>query len=164
MKHFIAKTPGRAMLYVDLISSPAAASISQRPYLLGLLKEMARGAKIVGIRPAIVVDMGRTIGNCHIVKTTSSDSIIYARRLHTEVYSRFVKTSKVTPTQYLSARFKKDPAGNYELIDAWPGMPYPPLPGSEDETAESKPFWEEHAFVFNGDTIQVRTLTKVCPY
>lgn len=164
MKHPIGQTLNGAAIYVDLIHSPAATSISQQPYLLSLLKEMAAQVKIGGPRPTIVQDMGRAIGNSPIVQTSSKDTIVYACRMHATVYSRFIKTSKPTSTQHLSATLKRDTDGNYELLDTWLGKSYPPLPGSTDETSESKTFWMEHAYILNGDSIQVRTLTKECPY
>ncbi len=164
MRHFIGKIKNGGTLYVDLIQSPAAVSISQQPYLLALLKEMATHAKITGTRPAVEIDMGRAIGNVTIVETNPNDTIVYARRLRSEIYGPYVKAAKPTSTQHLSARLKRDAHGDYELLDVWTGTLYPPLPGSQEAEPGSLSFWKSHAFILSRETIQVRTLTKVCPY
>jgi len=163
LQHLIAETKDGVTVYVNLISSPAASTISHQPHILNLLKEMALDT-ISGSYPAVTIDMGRVVGNCQVVKTSSKDTIFYARKARTQTYSRFVKTSKAAPTSHLSARLKKDPEGNYELTDIWLGEAYPPVPGTPEETADSRPFWAEHAFVYNANAIEPRTLTKTCPY
>ncbi len=164
MQHLIAETQDGITVYVNLISSPAASTISHQPHILNLLKELALDTKISGAYPAVTIDMGRVVGNCQVVKTSSKDIILYARKARTTTYSRFVKTSKAAPTTHLSARLKKDANGDYELIDIWLGEPYPPVPGTAEETTDSRAFWDEHAFVYNANAIEPRTLTKTCPY
>ena len=39
-----------------------------------------------------------------------------------------------------------------------------PRPGSADETPESKPYWLNHALIFDNQPLQLQTLTKECPY
>jgi len=164
MKHPIGQTRNGVLVHVDLIHSQAAKHIAQQPHLLGLAKEMlgktiAREAEV-----SIECNMGRAIGYSLVVGTTEKDTILYGRLLRDDIYTRFVKSGKPTPTQYLTASLRREADGSYELCDIWIGKRNPPRPGSADETADSKPYWSTHAFVFEHQTLQLQTLTKTCPY
>ena len=164
MKHPIAQTRNGIPVYVDLIYSRAATNIAQQPHLLVLLKELLGQTKIGGSKLSFDKDMGRSIGNTYIVETSGKDTILYAQRIRDNVYTRFVKNSAPLPTQHIAVVLSRDDEGNYELQDTWIGRLFPPMPGSSNETTDSKPYWLNHAFVFNGESIQTRTITRECPY
>jgi len=164
MKHPIAKTKNNVAVYVDLVNSQAAVHIAQQPYLLGLVKELLGQLKAEGPRVRVDQNMGRNIGYNYVVETTEKDTILYAQRLHDETFTRFVKNGMPRTTQYLTVILERDEDGSYQLQDTWVGRLSPPRPGSQHETTRSKPFWATHAFVLDGQAVQLRTVTKVCPY
>lgn len=164
MKHSVGLTRNGAHVYVNLISSPAAKHIAQQPQLLTLAKEMLAQVAVHGSEASIEHDMKRLIGYNFIVTTTDQDSILYGRLIKDDVYTRFVKNGKPLSTNYLTVALARDADNNYELSDIWIGHLRPPRPGSINETAESKPYWSNHAFVLDSKSMQVRAVTKVCPY
>jgi hypothetical protein len=164
MKHPIAITQNGIAVYVDLVKSQAAAHIAQQPHLLALVKEVVEQTTTNASEIHLEQNMGRTIGYSIVVETTEKDTVLYARLLRDELYTRFVKNGKPITTQYLSIILRRDSDDSYELYDTWIGRLTPPRPGSEKENAQSKPFWESHAFIFEGQSIQLATTTKECPY
>ncbi len=164
MKHPITSTASGVTVYVDLIRSPAASHISQQPYLLSLIKEVIRQKRLEGDTLSIDHDMGRLVGNASVVETSEKDVVIYAQRVREQTFSRFVKNGSPKQSPYLTVILRRDEDGDYELHDTWIGRLNPPRPGTENETSDSRPYWETHAYVYNHDAIQSRTVTKVCPY
>jgi len=164
MKHPIAQTHNGAQVYIDLVKSQAAMHVSQKPHLLNLVKELVQQIKATTPEVNLEQDMGRVLGYSTVVETGDKDTILYAQLLHDDVYTRFTKNGKHAATQHLTVLLRRDDNGEYELYDTWIGHIAPPRPGSKNETAESKSFWENHAVVFDGQPLQQRTITKVCPY
>ena len=164
MKHPITSTRNGTPVYVDLVKSQAAVHIARQPYLLGLVKELVGKVTATGQEMRIERDMGRAVGYSYVVETTEKDTIVYAQRLHDDSYTRFVKNGTPLSTNYLSIILRRDADGGYELEDAWVGRLNPPRPGSVNEVPGSKDYWTTHAFVLDGQPIQLRTITKVCPY
>lgn len=163
MKHVICTTKNGVPVHVDLIYSQAAAHIAQNPHLLALVQEALQQINAEKVEYSIEHDMGRPIGYNYVVETTDSDTIIYAQLVRTNLYTRFVKNGKPKATSYLSMSLQRDD-DSYELQDIWIGRLSPPRPGSERETAESRPYWARHAFVLDTQPVQSRTITKECPY
>jgi len=164
MKHPIVKTPKGEAVYVDLVKSNAAANIALKPHLLTLVHQVLKQIQPQGDIVRMEQDMGRNVGYASIVKTTDSDTIMYAQLPYDPLFTRFVKNSKPPQTTYVSIILRRDDEGNYELENAWIGDLNPPRPGSADEAPESRPYWLEHAFVYDGQPVQPRSVTKVCPY
>jgi len=164
MKHPVANTSDGAAVYVDLIQSPASISISRDPHIVTLIKELLAIKRIAGRTLTLEVDFGRNVGNTDIVETTEKDRVVYAKRLKQETFTRFVRSRIPLPTSFITIILRKDAAGDYELYDAWLGPNVPSLPGTTTETAESKDFWMNHAFVIEGQSLQTRSLTLTCPF
>lgn len=164
MRHQIATAKDGSIVYVDLIESAAAESISQHPYLLGLIKELMEQTKLSGAKLYFDQDMGRNIGSSDVVETSEKDVILYAQALKSDSYKRFVKNGKPQSTQYISVVLAKDDEGNYELTNTWVGPLRPPQPGTDNETKAGRKFWESHAFILDREPIKLRTLTKTRPY
>jgi len=165
MKHPLGHSRNDVAVQVDLIHSEAAKRIAHQPHLLGLAGEVLQKVALRGPKVVIEHDTGRTIGYSFVVPTADTDTIFYAQLLHDKTYTRFVKNGKPFSTQYLTLilhRNENDSA--YELADIWIGRLSPPRPGSLDETAESKPYWAEHAYILGDQSLQVQTVTKICPY
>jgi hypothetical protein len=164
MKHTIAQTNNKVTVYVDLINSQAGTQIARQPYLLNLLKELIGRTVITGKELQFDQDMGRPVGHESIVETSDGDAIIYAQKLKDPTYTRFVKNGKPETTQHITLVLRKDTDDEYELVDTWIGRLSPPRPGSKYENAESKPYWETHAYVLDGEPVQSKSITKVQPY
>jgi hypothetical protein len=165
MAHLVGRTKNGVPVYVDLIKSDAAKHIAAQPYLLTLAAEALRSTNAEGAVVSFECDMGRPIGYDLVVETTSNDSIFYVQLVRDELYTRFTKNSKPAATARLSVVLHRNADGeSYNLHGLWVGRFTPPRPGSAEETVDSRTYWEKHAFVFENQPIQLRTLTKTCPY
>ena len=164
MKHPITTTHNGKAVYVDLVNSPAAMTISQQPHLANMVKEVLQQTRVDTPDMYIEQDMQRQIGYDTVVTTSETDHIFYAKLLRDKEYSRFVKNGKPQATQFLSIVLHCDEDGDYELRETWIGKQRPPRPEAADTTAESRAFWETHAFALEGQQFQPRTLTRTCPY
>ena len=165
MKHPIGTTLNGTPVYVDLINSAASANISQQPHLVTLIKELLESTNVSGTAPTVEYNFGRNIGNTVIVQTTEKDTIIYAKRLKQETFTRFVRRRVPAPTTYITISLSKDGDGEYALANAWIGRLIPPFPADqENEAQQSEAYWAQHALVLEGQPIQLRTVTQVYPY
>jgi len=109
--------------------------------------------------------MGRTIGYDFVVETDSADTVFYAQLARDNTFTRFVKNSEPLHTRYLTMHLSFCQASaSYTLNDIWTGRLRPPRPGSPKETTKGNLYWEKHAFVFENQPLQSRSLTKTCPY
>lgn len=163
-QHVIATTANGKEVYAYLIQTPASAQISRQPHLVTLIKEVVGQLHLTAPQVSIEQDMGRTIGYGELLETADNDTIFYAKQTKSGLYTRFVKNKKSKPTSFLSIVLRKDDTDNYELKDVWIGKTFPPLPGDEDATDQSKAYWENHAVIYNGQPILASTQTKDCPY
>jgi hypothetical protein len=164
MKHSIGQTRNGIAVHVDLIKSQAAKHIAQQPRLLSLIAEALKKTTLRGADAMIERDMGRAIGFDFVIKTTDSDGVFYAQLLQDDTYTRFVKNGKPLSTRYLSMVLHREEDNTYELSGAWIGPLSPPRPGATNETAESKPYWATHATISRNESLQLRSVTRVCPY
>lgn len=164
MKHPIGNSRNGVAVYVNLINSGAATHISQQPHLVGFVAEVLQKTTLQGAEISLEHDMKRTVGYDFVVTTTEKDTIVYAQTVRDTVYTRFVKNGKPVPAQHVVLMLRLDDDGEYELLDTWIGRINPPRPGSDGETTESKAYWADHAFVLDSQPIQLRTVTRVCPY
>lgn len=165
MKHPLGSTQNGVEVYIDLIRSKAAAHISRQPHLLGLVEEVVRQATLEGAEVTIEQNMGRPIGYSFVIPTASADTIFYAQLVKETIYTRFVKNGKPQETYYFTLLLRRDDSDNsYAVEDTWIGRVNPPRPGSSNETPESRSYWDNHAFVLDNQQIQLKTITKICPY
>ncbi len=165
MQHIICRTPNEISVYVDLINSQAARNISQQPRLLQYAKEaLLKQTNLKGPKVVIVHNLERTIGYNYVVETAETDSIFYAQVGKDPTFTRFIKNGKPLATQHVTIVLMRDEDGHYAMHDTWIGLQSPPRPGSPNATEKSLPYWENHAFVLDNQPLQLRTVTKVCPY
>lgn len=164
MKHPVGQSRNGANVYVELIGSSAATHIAQQPQLLTLAQEMLKQVSVSGGKASIEHDMKRFVGYNFVVATTEQDTILYGRFVKDDVYTRFVKNGKAVASNFLTLTLLRKSEDNYELSDIWIGRLRPPRPGSANETAESKSYWSKHAAVFDSRSMQIRGVTKICPY
>ena len=151
-------------VYINLIASPAGHYLSRRPYVIGLIREVLPAMRLRGQRLVIEHDMGRNIGTSDIVKTSNDDSIYYAQPIKSAVFSRFAKNRSPQPSQLLTIVMVQDADGDYEIQNAWIGPSSPAFPGDEHETPGSRAYWQTHALVQDAQVIQLKSITKDCPY
>ncbi len=164
MIHLVEYSQNYLPVYVDLVKSLAAKRIARQPYLLTLAAEVLRHTILNKPVVHLEYDIGRTIGYDFVVETTNADAIFYAQLVRDNVYTRFTRNGKPVPTRYVSLVLQRTPDDTYIALDLRVGHFSPPRPGSVDETARSKTYWENHALVFDKQAIQSSTLTKMCPY
>lgn len=165
MIHLICTTKDGTEVYANLINSTVSNTIARHPQLISLLKEALVDSKLSDPEVRLERDMGRGIGYDFIVDAPSEDTVFYAQVLGDSVYTRFVKISKPVATNFVAAVMRRTADGKaYELCDARIGRLVPPRPGSVNEAPSSKPFWKNHAFVQGNQVLQLRTVTKTCPY
>lgn len=164
MKHLIGQSRNGMQIHVQLIGSPAGENVARHPQLLSLAKELFAQITLHGAEINMEYDMDRPIGYTFTVETTDRDTVFYGRLLKDDVYTRFVKNGKPLPTRYLTVTLSKKSTTDYELSDIWIGRLMPPRPGSENETADSKSYWSNHALVLDNQRLQLQTVTKICPY
>lgn len=164
MRHPVGHTSNGVVVHVDLLQSEAARHISQQPHLLELASEVLARKSVHGPSLRMEYDMGRTIGYSYVVATTEQDQVFYAQLLQDPAYTRFIKNGKPLATTYLSLVLRRSEDGAYELVDTWIGRLNPPRPGTTGETADSKPYWTSHALILGNQPLQLRSVTKTCPY
>lgn len=165
MLHPICTTPDGIEICVDLINSEAAQNISRQPQLLSLVKEALANKNLTGDEVTFERNLGRTVGYDFIIDTPSDDAVFYAQVYRDNTYTRFIKGGKPVATKYVTVGLKHRAGdGMYELCDARIGRLVPPRPELEGATPKSKQYWASHAFVQDGQILQLRTVTKTCPY
>ncbi|MCW1907710.1 MAG: hypothetical protein KIH63_000015 [Candidatus Saccharibacteria bacterium] len=163
-KFVLIEDQGGKEIYIDLISSQAGHYLSRRPHIASLLRELLNQKKLSGARVVLEQDMGRGIGTTDIVTTSDKDSIYYAKPVKSEIYIRFVKNRGPQPSNTLTVIAELDDDGNYEISNAWIGPKCPAFPGEEQESADSKAYWQSHALAHDTHVVQSRSITKDCPY
>ena len=151
-------------IYINNISSSAKTYLSRHPHVFSLIRELLPMHKLQGSSLVIEHDMGRNIGMTDVVLTTDKDTIYYAKPIKSEVYTRFAKNRNPQASRYLTAVLNRDDDGNYEISDIWIGKNHPSPPDDINISISSKLYWEKHAFVQGARDIQIKSLTKDCPY
>lgn len=164
MLHLVTHTKNNIAVYIDLIKSGAAKGISLQPHLLTLAEEVLRATALTRPLERLDYDMKRSIGYDFVVNTTAADTVFYGRCAKEDFYTRFIKNGKPLLTNYLSVELLRSPENYYIVQDLWIGRQMPAQPGKIEETAESREYWQDHAFVFENQRLQTHTLTKTCPY
>ncbi len=163
-RYVITESPRGYEVYVNLIDSSAGRYLSRQPYVINLVQDVLSPMNLSKPKMAIEYDMGRKIGNTDIVETSEKDTIFYAQPSKKEVFSRFAKNRRPSPSHKLTIILERDAAGDFEILDTWIGPCSPPFPGDKNETAKSRIYWETHALVQDAMPVQSKTITRVCPY
>ncbi len=164
MKHLIGQSRNGIPIHVQLIGSQAGASIARQPQLLSLAKEMFAKVTLHNAEISLEYDMDRQVGYNFVIETSDKDVVFYGRLLKDDIFTRFVKSGKPQPTTYITVALSRNNDNDYELSDIWLGRLMPPRPGSASETAESKQYWSNHALILDNQLLQLKTVTKTCPY
>lgn len=164
IKHPVATANDGSEIFVNLIDSPGSNAISRQPQLVTFVKEVIAITKLKKKDMVLEFDMGRNVGNCDIVKTSDKDFIVYAKPLRQNDFRRFVRRRSPEQTSLVTLILRYRGDEGYEIHDVWFGSNIPAMPGTSEETAESRDFWATHALVLDSFQLQSKTLTTVCPY
>lgn len=151
-------------VYTGIINTKASRCFSRQPYLMSIVKDVLRMIDLEGVAVTLSQDIGRSIGNTHIVATKDKDTIFYARPPKKTNSLRFVKNRSMESSQELSLVFEQDSDGDYELTNLWIGPLYPPFPDEDNANEESVSYWKTHAFTAGSELIDLQTVTSICPY
>lgn len=152
-------------VYVNLINAEISRTIARQPHLVELVKEILQEKVLSGSEVHIEQDMGRVVGNDFVVTTKEGDSIFYAKVLHDETYTRFIKNGSPNPTQYVTITLRRVVGDRtYELYSARIGRLIPSRPDAASGSSESRRYWESHAVMHTGESLQSSTISKSCPY
>lgn len=163
MRKPIAISKNNITVYLDDQLTNATLHIIETPNLLTLVEEALRETVLVGGNVAVEKDLGRIVGETSLVATSDHDEIVYAKRLHRDKFTRFVKNKTLTPTGCVTIILRKTDDG-YNLWSAWCGRLVPMSPGDGEAMPKSQGFWRNHALVYDESIIQPGTVTPVCPW
>jgi hypothetical protein len=132
--------------------------------LLGYAKDFLKGQSFQ--EPEVVVqhNLVHVVGMFDVVETTGADTVLYAKRLNREAYTRFVKNRLPIPTRSVTMVLRKRDDGSYELWSIWIGPWVPPFPGDDVQSPGSKIYWSHHALVWGNQAIQEGTETSEQPW
>jgi hypothetical protein len=163
-EHYIGDSSNGMTVWINLMKPPVSTVISRNPHLLNLVKEIVAQSKLEKKHLAVSCDMQRIVGYADIVASKDGDTVFYAREPKAKAYTRFVKNRHADQTSIVSMRLELDGPDRYMVTQVQLGAASPPLPGSAGQTAQSLPYWEKHAVVYNGQALQASSLTKDSPY
>ena len=117
-------------------------------------------------------EFGQIVGLEKVVKLLPEEKIIYAKRKGRDIYSKFVQrdekciyTNKVV---FILNRNKNNPK-EYYMVTMFPGSGSEKEPEDKsikdiEELEKCLDFWEDRAFIFEEDLIQMDTMTTKLPY
>lgn len=119
----------------------------------------------------IMINLPEPIGITSLVETDENSEIIYAKRKERNLYTRFVKNRKgsITSSFVVILNKSRNNDNDYFLVTMFPGKgayrePEDPNISTKEELIQSLLFWENHALVFDESTINLETITPICPY
>jgi hypothetical protein len=154
-------------IYYDAVNSHAATHFADTPHLKQLVVEVLQKRDINEKVLEFDIDMGKTIGTCDVIETDDTDEIIYALRKNRpeQGYVPFTKSRVAKPDSYISIALTTRLDNAYQLFSAWIGTwDDPPFPQQPHATAESKPYWSKHAFVWGSQEIELDSVISTCPW
>lgn len=162
---YLCDTRNNKRIVYDPFHSHTATHFNDAPDLKDLVVQILSHRDIDGEYLGFDVDMGKPVGNMDVVDVNTDDEIIYAKRKNRDEYVPFVKNRLPQQCSYVSIALKQLDDDSYELQSAWIGeFESPPFPEEKSATAESVPFWNQHAFVWGSQGIQEDTITNRCPW
>ena len=143
---------------LDRASTNVEYHLLETPNLLELVREVVPTIKLTGSSEIVVErDFGRFVGTTNLVETTESDTIVYAKRIGRNTYSRFALNKQPLPCSSIVVVVRKTELG-YCL---WTAMCARLLP--EEAWVEGSQFNQTHAMAYDEDLIQLNTLTRSKP-
>ncbi len=113
------------------------------------------------------IDFDRIIGVSNCVRTSESDEIVFAQRVHRGGLTRFAKNRKPEPTSCLTLSMRLQPDGQYELGTAYIGSPghneYWAAENAEEFQGAIE-FWNQNALCWGYEPVLPGTETTERPW
>jgi hypothetical protein len=154
-------------VWYDSAKSNASTHFADTPGLQELVVEVLQARRITQNDLWFDIDLHRIIGTTDVVAVDSSDEIVYAIRTKRfeQGYVPFTKSRPAQPSSYLSVSLIAEDDESYSLSSAWIGAwDDPPFPQESHATAESKEYWNSHAFVWGSQAIEPGSEMLNCPW
>jgi hypothetical protein len=154
-------------VYWDSVNSHAVTHFADTPNLKKLVIEILENRDLDFTNLEFDLDVKRIIGTTDVTVVNDADEIIYAIRKNRkdQGYVPFTKSRKAQNSSYISIALVLNDDNSYNLSSAWIGKwDDPPFPQQTHATAESKDYWNTHAFVWGSQEIESGTETKVRPW
>lgn len=152
-----------ASVYYDPVNSHTATHFEDTPNLKSLVIELLPDLVLSNDKELIEHTFNRIIGKADLIKTTDSDTILYAKRLNRDGYTRFiVNKGPVDSSNLTLILYKEDDF--YVLHTAYIGILVPSFPDTAAATPESLPFWREHALSWGTQEVQLGTERSDWPW
>ena len=150
-------------VYYDPIGSHAATHFADTPNLKELVIELLQNTDLTKDKEHFEYDFEKVVGKSDLIKTQHGDDILYAKRLNRDNYTRFIMNTEPADSSIVTVvLYKHD--DYYELYSTWVGLLVPSFPTAPTATADSIPFWKEHALVWGTQEVQPGTETEVWPW
>ena len=140
-------------VYYDPLHSHATTHFQDTPQLQGLVCKAIAESVLTKEKEHYEFDFKTTVGTTDLLETTDTDTIMYAKRLNRDNYSRFVLHKQPAPESVITLVLYKN-EDTYLLYSAWIGNLTPSFPGAPTATADSIPFWRKHALIWGKQQIQ----------
>lgn len=119
----------------------------------------------------LTVEFPYNIGFSKMVEVNEGDNVFYAKRIGRNIFTKFVEGKQHKEINKCVVCLKQNPKNlnEYFLITMFPGEHMVKEP--EDSTINdiltletTLKFWQNHALIFEKDTIDSSTIVKECPY
>ena len=162
----IGTTKNGIAVYADTKHGHAATHIADDSTLLDLVREVLLTIEPHDNELKLEYVFDHVIGECDLQTVDENDEIIYARRLHRDRYTKFVKNKPRHQCSSVTVILKQIPVG-YELMSAWIGhlVPsFPKLHALPEQDHEEKRYWATHALVWGKQAVDQATMTTICPW
>jgi len=150
-------------VYFDPIHSHAATHFQDTPQLKELVREALMNTELAAEKEHFEYDFKRVVGTTDLFDTDDSDTIIYAKRVNRDNYTRFVLDKEPPSSSVVTLVLYKN-EDIYTLYSAWVGILVPSFPTAPTATPDSIPFWKVHALAWGSQPIQPGTELKEWPW
>ena len=163
----LCKSANSKQVVFDPVNSHTATHFKDAPGLKELAKELLSDMNLEGDLIAKDVDMGKIVGNSDVVEIDDTDVIVFAMRKNREDqgYVPFTKSRPSQPCSLVSIHLIKKDEDTYELSSVWIGQYESPMfPQMSNATADSIPYWSQHAFVWGSQEIIAGSERNDCPW
>ena len=161
-REFLCKSANGSDVFIDIDETNIGLHVVENPGLVDLVKEVVEQSLVEGEKVALEVDLGRVVGETSIVEVDERDEIVFAKRIETNKFSKFVKNRELVPTSNVVVILFKEDYG-YLVWSGWCGELMPQEPDGKGGTRTSREFDRTHAMVYDPEIIQPGTETMINP-
>lgn len=154
------------LVHVDSKKGHAATHLSDDTRLFSLVQEIISKTNLEDDDIKFEYVFDNVIGECDLQTVDENDEVLYARRLHRDRLSKFVKNKSRHQCSSVTIILKKTNNG-YDLLSAWIGHLVPSFPkmnAAPAQDIEEKKYWATHALVWGKQAVEESTITSTCPW